>query len=134
MQVTVTVDGTDAEVEAFWDWLRDEPDLRGGWRAAPRTTSSEAMGAPVEFVVDFVRLHGDGAAILASAVYAYLRTRERFRRVTVKFTGSDGRTVSVSTPARTVEDLERLVRTVTDSVVTSDTRTTEGPEAERGGA
>lgn len=48
---TISVEGTDEDVESLWDWLRREPELRGrvAWGSPP--PAAGAMGSVTELVV-----------------------------------------------------------------------------------
>ncbi len=110
------MDGRDADRESLWDWLRNEPELRGRLQlsAAPTPTPGEAMGAPTDLVVQVsAALAGAGAvwAALARSLSVWLVQRRSDLTITV--TGPEGRKVSVS--AKRVADPEQILRSVLET-------------------
>jgi Effector Associated Constant Component 1 len=114
MQARILIeDGGD--VESLWEWLRQEPELRGRLTTASAPAPQGAMGAPIELVVALATTAGGVATVLARSLSTWLTERERQRRsdVTIKVTGPGGRQVQVS--ARRVPDSEQLLRAVLES-------------------
>jgi hypothetical protein len=109
MDAKITVDGTGADVESLWDWLRHEPDLRGRVRAMAAPAPDGTMGAPLEFVVS--ALATGTMAVLAKSLSVWLT--QRHSDVTVEVTGPDGRHTAIS--AKRVKDPERMLRMVLES-------------------
>jgi hypothetical protein len=110
MQARITIDGTDAEAAALWDWLRREPELRGHLHAGS-TPLPETMGTGTEVVVQVAAtLAGAGAiwSALSRSLTAWLTQRRSDLRITV--TGSDGRKVTLT--ASRVADAEAILRQV----------------------
>ncbi|GAA1022924.1 hypothetical protein Aple_100630 [Acrocarpospora pleiomorpha] len=114
MQARITVEGSGADAESLWDWLRHEPHLRGGLSASGAPAGEETMGAPIELVVALAS-GGGGAAVLARSLTRWLIERERQRRsdITIKITGPGGGQVSVS--AQRVADSEQLLRAILET-------------------
>ncbi|WP_248965451.1 effector-associated constant component EACC1 [Sphaerisporangium perillae] len=115
MRVQIAVDGTVADAESLWDWLRHEPELRGRVKVSSGPATEEAMGAPIELVVVLASSASGVATVLARALSRWLIERERQRRadITIKVTGRDGRQVQIS--GRRVPDSEQLLRAVLEA-------------------
>jgi hypothetical protein len=100
-----------ADVEALWDWLRNEPELRGRVRLGSAPTPEGVMGSSSEFVVQVATaMAGAGAlwAALSRSLSVWLTQRRS--DITVKVTGPDGRHISLD--AKRVADPEKLLREV----------------------
>lgn len=112
MDVAIAVDGADADVESLWEWLREEPQLRGRISANSPPSPDGTMGAPIELIVALATSTGGTMTVLARAMTRWLIERERQRRsdVVVKVRAPDGRQVSVS--AQRAADSEALLRTI----------------------
>jgi len=126
VDVRIAVDGrdADADADALWDWLRNEPELRGRVRTASASTPEGAMGASTELVVQAAAtMAGAGAlwAALARSLSVWLTQRRS--DITVKVTGPDGRQVSVN--AKRVADPERLLRQALEASTSPVVDTTE---------
>ena len=108
----ITVDGRDGDLEALWEWLRDEPQLRGRLRLDAADAPPEAMGAANDIVVQVgAAMAGAGAlsAAVARSVAVWL-TNRKSSDITITVTGPRGRRVSVN--AKRVADPEALLRGV----------------------
>jgi hypothetical protein len=120
VEVRIAVDGRDTDAEALWDWLRNEPELRGRLRADSAPTPEDAMGASTELVVQAAAtVAGAGAlwAALSRSLSVWLTQRRS--DITVKVTGPDGRQVSLN--AKRVADPEKLLREVLNALTPSAT-------------
>lgn len=115
MESRIAVAGSDADTASLWDWLRQEPELRGRVQMGGAAAVEGTMGVPVELLVELTAT--GAAAALARTLTVWLRQRRS--DVTIKVRGKDGRTVSVD--AHRVPDPEALLRSVLDA--------TESPEA-----
>ncbi|MFF5897032.1 hypothetical protein ACFY8O_14000 [Streptomyces argenteolus] len=51
---TITVDGSDDDNRSLWDWLRQEPGLRGRVRRHTTPPAPGSMGSMVELVIEAV--------------------------------------------------------------------------------
>ena len=114
MQARIAVDGRDTDRESLWDWLRNEPELRGRLQLSAAPTPGGAMGAPTDLVVQVsAALAGASAvwAALAKSLSVWLVQRRSDLTVTV--TGPEGRKVSVS--AKRVADPEQILRSVLET-------------------
>lgn len=114
MQARIAVDGRDTDSESLWDWLRNEPELRGRLQLSTAPTPDGAMGAPTDLVIQVSAvLAGAGAvwAALARSLSVWLVQRRSDLTITV--TGPEGRKVSVS--AKRVADPEQLLRSVLET-------------------
>jgi hypothetical protein len=101
----------DGDADRLWDWLRDEPELRGRMRRVDVASPPEAMGSVTEIVVQ-VAAAAAGAAALWEALARSLVAWRRYRGsdVTIEIVGADGRRVSAT--ARRIEDAEPMLREV----------------------
>jgi hypothetical protein len=104
----LTVDGVDSDVEALWDWLRNEQELRGRVRVGSAPAAPGTMGVPVEVVVTLGTATTTAATVLARSLSTWLK--QRHSDVTVTVTGPDGRRAEVS--VRRARDAEHVLRTV----------------------
>lgn len=111
-EVRIAVDGLDVDAESLWDWLRNEPELRGRLRTSAAPVPEQAMGASIELVVVLATATPAVASVLARSLSTWLVQRRS--DLTIKITGPDGRQVTMS--GRRVADPEKLMRTVLDSV------------------
>lgn len=126
-EARITVDGHDRDAESLWDWLRDEPELRGRLRTRSAPTPDETMGVPIELVVVLAAATPAVAAALARSVSIWLVQRRS--DLTIKVTGPDGRQISVS--SRRVADPEQLLRAVLEPVAPELINGTYPPETGR---
>jgi Effector Associated Constant Component 1 len=111
VEVRIAVDGRDTDAESLWDWLRNEPELRGRVRANSAPTPDGAMGAPTELVVQAAAtMAGAGALWVALSRSLSVWLTQRRSDITVKVTGPDGRQVSLN--AKRVADPEKLLREI----------------------
>jgi hypothetical protein len=106
IKITVGGDRVDADVESLWDWLRDEPQLRGYVHMGRGKIGEGAMGLPVEIVI---------LAANATVVSALTRTLstwliQRKSQVTVEIKEKGGRKTTIS--ASGVANPEELLRKV----------------------
>ena len=111
-EARITVDGHDTDAESLWDWLRDEPELRGRLRTRSAPTPDKTMGVPIELVVVLATATTAVVSALARSVSTWLVQRRS--DLTVKVTGPDGRKISVS--SRRVADPEQLLRAVLEPI------------------
>lgn len=132
MDVAISVDGADSDVESLWAWLRDEPLLRGRIKVGSAPDPDGVMGAPIELVVALATSASGTMAVLARAISRWLVERERQRRsdVVIKVTGPDGRQVSVS--AHRVADSQELLRSILDRAEPDSGAESAGEEQSRG--
>jgi Effector Associated Constant Component 1 len=128
MEARITVEGTEADGESLWDWLKHEPELRGRLRVAGVRPPEGVMGASIELVVVLVTAGTTVASTLARSLSTWLTQRRS--DLTVKVAGPDGREISVS--SRRVADPEKLLRAVLESAEPE--RTDELPPAGGSGA
>lgn len=113
VEVRIAVDGTDADGEALWDWLRQEPELRGRIRRRSLPPPPGAMGSLTELVVEGIVTGTIGtlAGLLGQSLSIWL-TRPRHRSgtcTTITVTATNGQSVSLTT--ENAADAERLLRT-----------------------
>jgi Effector Associated Constant Component 1 len=120
VEVRITIDGTDADAESLWDWLRHEPELRGRIRRRSLPPPQGAMGSLTELVVDGIVTGTIStlAGLLGQSLSIWL-TRPRPRSgscttITVTST-SDGQSVSLTT--ENAVDAERLLQTALGKAV-----------------
>ena len=122
MQARIVVDGRDADRESLWDWLRNEPELRGRLQLSAAPTPGGAMGAPIEVVIQVGAVLAGASAVWAAVAKSLsVWLVQRRSDLTITVTGPDGRKVSVS--AKRVADPEQILRSVletTGSTVLSD--------------
>ncbi|WP_051022379.1 effector-associated constant component EACC1 [Nocardia pneumoniae] len=111
-EVRIAVEGRGDVVKSLWDWLRQEPELRGRLRAGEAMASEEAMGVPIELAVVLATATPAVVAALARSLSTWLVQRRA--DVTVTVTGPDGRQISLS--GQRVADPEKLVNAVLESV------------------
>lgn len=105
----IVVDDPD-DCAALWEWLLDEPDLRGHLRRVPAPPPAGAMGPVTEIVLTATAAGAVSGLIRALTVWlTQLRSD-----ITVKVVGREGRQVSLS--GKRVRDAEALLRTVLDHV------------------
>jgi hypothetical protein len=105
-QVRISVTGgPESETGSLWDWLRNEPELRGRL-SQDSTTAPDEMGGLTEIVVSLIG--APSLAVLARSLQVWL-TQQR-SDVSVELTDPHGRTVKLS--AKRVEDGEHLVERV----------------------
>lgn len=100
--VTITVDEHRTDLESLWDWLRQEPDLRGRLRAVTPTAPDGTMGSGVQLVV----------VASAPALEALSRSLPVWldqRKAGVTVTAPDGRSVAL-TSENAAEILRDLFR------------------------
>jgi Effector Associated Constant Component 1 len=108
VRVRIAVDGADTDVEALWDWLRHEPQLRGRLRTSSAAAPPDAMGGGTELVVEVASaLAGAGAiwAALAKSLATWLKQRRS--DVSIEITLPNGLRVMVS--ADRVGDAEQVI-------------------------
>ena len=111
MEVGIAVDGSAAEAAALWDWLRQEPELRGRLRFRPAPAPEGAMGSATElWVQGAVAVAGAGAlwAALARSLSVWLTQRRS--DLTVRVTVPGGRQVYLN--AKRVNDPQYLLREI----------------------
>jgi hypothetical protein len=106
IRIAVGGDRADADAESLWDWLREEPQLRGYVQMGHAAIREGTMGLPAEIVI---------LATNATAVSALARTLstwliQRKSQVTVEIEGKGGRKTLIS--AAGVADPQELLRKV----------------------
>ncbi len=106
MDVKISLD-VDGDAESLWDWLRQEPGLRGRTRTSHGAPRPGAMGGTLEMAV--VAVVGGTATALVRALTTWLVQRRSDVTITVTTT-PEGRTVSVS--AQRTADPEKVLRSV----------------------
>jgi Effector Associated Constant Component 1 len=102
----ITVDGRDSDVESLQDWLRGEPEFRGHLRQGEVPGPDGAQGAVVDVIIGVVS--SGAATTLAKSLQVWLTQRRA--DVAVKVSGPEGREVGLD--AKRIPDAERLVNTV----------------------
>lgn len=116
VELRVAVNGSNSEVDSLWDWLRQEPELRGRVRRRSVPPPPGVMGPVVELVIDSL-VSGTVGAIanqLGQSLSTWL-TRPRARdagQVRVTVTLANGQNVSLTTA--NALDAERLLRLALD--------------------
>jgi hypothetical protein len=109
--VRIAVDGRDGDFEALWDWLREEPQLRGRLHLGAAATPAGTMGAGSEIAVQIgAAMAGAGALWAAVARSLSVWLTQRRSDITITVTAPGGRKVSVN--AKRVADAEALLRDV----------------------
>lgn len=117
IDVRITIDGTGADGESLWDWLRQEPELRGRIRRCSLPPPPGAMGSLTELVVEGIVTGTIGtlAGLLGQSLSIWL-TRPRTHsgsRTTITVTATNGQSVSLTT--ENAVDAERLIQTALDA-------------------
>ncbi|TWG28116.1 hypothetical protein FHX75_111267 [Micromonospora palomenae] len=109
MDASVVVDGEPSEADLLWDWLRDQPSLRGylSRRISPPPPGTMSAGEVVMVVTSVAPMIG----ALAQTLTAYLvqRAREGSTEVSMKIS-LEARTVTFDAKTATAADGERLLR------------------------
>jgi len=112
VDVRIAVDGDQAAMQSLWDWLRQEPTLRGRVRYSTPAALPGRMGSVGELVVEGL-VSGVISAVtgaLGQALTLWLTQRRTTNRppTTVTVTTTDGREVTITTAE--AEESERLLR------------------------
>jgi hypothetical protein len=105
VDLRVTVDGQDSDVESLRDWLRNEPELRGYLREAETPSPAGAMGGTTELIVGIVS--SGAATALVTSLQVWLTQRRADVKLNVA--GPQGRKVVLD--AKRVPDAEHLLNT-----------------------
>jgi hypothetical protein len=112
VEVRVAVDGDSAAGESLWDWLRQEPSLRGRVRHVSLPPQPGTMGSVSELVVEGVVTGtiSTFAGLLGQSLSVWLSQRlsRGAAHTAVEITTADGRSVTVTTER--VAEVEQLVR------------------------
>lgn len=101
----ITVDGRDSDVESLQDWLRREPEFRGHLRQGEVPGPAGAQGAVVDVIVGV--LSSGTATTLATSLQVWLTQRRA--DVVLKVSGPGGRKIYLD--AKRIPDAERLLNT-----------------------
>jgi Effector Associated Constant Component 1 len=101
----ITVDGQDSDVESLQDWLRSEPEFRGHIRQGEARGPDGAMGASPELIVGIIS--SGAATALVTSLQVWLTQRRADVKLNVA--GPQGRKVILD--AKRVPDAERLLNT-----------------------
>lgn len=113
VRVEVSVAGGD-EVEeqaALWEWLLDEPELRGTLAREPVPIEPGRLGAGAEMLT--VALGSGGAvAVLARSLSTWLRTRRPGLTLTVTANGRSARLKTENVDERHVEEALAILREI----------------------
>lgn len=114
-QVRIAVDVNDDSIGSLWDWLRNEPALRGLVYANQGAAGQERMGGTAELIV-LVTSGATALTALARGVSSWLVQREIQRRSDVGVTvqGPSGHTVRldaqrVAEPEKVLGELRELL-------------------------
>ncbi|ONI70631.1 hypothetical protein ALI144C_49340 [Actinosynnema sp. ALI-1.44] len=91
---SITVDGTEDDLRALGNWLRDEDDLRGRVRLDSAPIEEGQMGAVLDAVV--VVLTSATAGTLIRSVKDWLIATRNAKKVTLKLTSKDGGKLELS--------------------------------------
>jgi Effector Associated Constant Component 1 len=118
VEVRIAVDGTDADGESLWDWLRQEPKLRGRIHRRSLPPPPGAMGSLTELVVEGIVTGTIGtlAGLLGQSLSIWL-TRPRAHsgtHTTIMVTATNGQSVSLTT--ENAADAERLLQTALNAI------------------
>jgi hypothetical protein len=113
LEARIAIEEGSTDVESLWDWLRQEPEVRGMLRVGSTATSEGAMGATTELVVQAAVAVAGASAMTALARSLSVWLVQRRSDLTLKVTGPGGRQVSVC--ARRVSDPEQILRAVLES-------------------
>lgn len=105
MQLRIAVEGSDTDAEALWEWLGNEPALRGRLTSVAAPPARGTMGAVSEVVVQLAATAAVWTA-LAQSMSTWLSHRRSDVDITLRT--PDGRQVTVN--AKRVRDVEALVR------------------------
>lgn len=120
--IRIAVDGDDAAEESLWDWLRQEPGLRGRVHHMSRSPQAGAMGSLRELVVEGVVTGTIGtlAGLLGQSLSLWLGQRHSRgnAQTTVTVTTGDGRSVTVTSGQ--AAEAEQLLRLALDGPSVSD--------------
>jgi len=116
----LTLNGDVQDNDSLWDWLREEPDLRGRVHQASQAVPGH-MGAMTEIIVTAAT----SGTIAALARSLSIWIAQRRSDVSVTITSSDGKTVSVDASRVTAAD--ELIRTVLDKAAESNAPVLDGP-------
>jgi hypothetical protein len=125
VQARISVEGRDVDFESLWDWLRNDPDLRGRLKLSAAAPVSDAMGASTDVLIQAgAAMAGAGAMWVALARSLSVWLVQRRSDLTITVTGPTGRKVTVA--AKRVADAEQMLLTV----LRPDSTTTSRPPAE----
>lgn len=91
---TVSVDGTEDDLRALANWLRDEEDLRGRVKLESAPIEDGHMGPVLDAVV--VVLTSATAGTLIRAVKDFLIASRNAKKVMLKLTAQDGRKLELT--------------------------------------
>ncbi|MEU7583495.1 hypothetical protein AB0B50_38630 [Streptomyces sp. NPDC041068] len=111
-EIRMVVHGDAVAEESLWDWLRQEPALRGRVRQDTPPPQAGTMGSLGELVVESAVTGAIGAltGLLAQSISLWLGQRhaQGNAHTTVTVTTADGRSVTVTSTQ--AADAERLLR------------------------
>lgn len=101
----LTVGGRDSDTESLWDWLRNEPELRGHISEGETPGLVGEMGVSTELIVGVVS--SGAATALVTSLQVWLTQRRSDVKLNVA--GPQGRQVTLD--AKRVADAENLLNT-----------------------
>jgi hypothetical protein len=116
--------GQDRDLRSLYDWLRNEPELRGRVRLRSTAPVFEQMGSAVEIVV---AIAGPTIPVLIRVLPVWLQQRRSDVQITIA--GPGGRKASIS--AKRVLNPESIIRQVLSELPaqSADQRPEDTPDA-----
>jgi hypothetical protein len=116
MQALIAVDGSDADAEAFWDWLNRERELRGHLASGTASPAPGTMGATTEFILELATIAAGASGVwsaLAQSVSTWLVHRQRSSQEDIKVTITMPNGQQITIDAKRAQDLEALTEKLT---------------------
>jgi hypothetical protein len=112
VDVQIAVEGTEADQASLWDWLRQEPELRGRIRRRSLPPPQGAMGSFTELVVEGIVTGTISTlgGLLGQSLSIWLTRPQAHSGIptTITVTATNGQRVSLTT--KNAADAERLLR------------------------